>query len=136
MLKPGECLPAKDYGGNATAAGGPCDDGRTGALPIKRAGQGAGRFVQLNTFVDSTMRGLSGSGQAAWIVLFRDTKPGGVASTSVADLARRMGCAARTANRALKELKDRGLVEVVQKGAPGRGASRYRVHAHGRRASV
>lgn len=85
------------------------------------------RFASINTFVDITMRGLSGRAAVAWVVLWRDTKPNGIARTGVTDLARRMGCSAATAKRALAELRTRKLIEVADRGRLGGGPSSYRL---------
>jgi len=85
------------------------------------------RFETINTFVDITMRGLSGRAALAWVVLWRDTKPNGLARTGVTDIARRMGCSTATAKRALAELRARNLIEVADRGRLGEGPSSYRL---------
>lgn len=65
------------------------------------------------------MRGLSKRASLAWLVLWRDTKPNGLARTGVTDLARRMGSSTATAKRALAELRSRNLIEVVARGRLG-----------------
>ncbi len=85
------------------------------------------RFETINTFVDITMRGLSGRAALAWVVLWRDTKPNGIARTGVTDIARRMGCSTATAKRALAELRARNLIEVADRGRLGGGPSSYRL---------
>ena len=85
------------------------------------------RFETINTFVDISMRGLSGRAALAWVVLWRDTKPNGLARTGVTDLARRMGCSAATAKRSLAELRTRKLIEVADRGRLGGGPSSYRL---------
>jgi hypothetical protein len=85
------------------------------------------RFELLNAFVDSGMADLSRAELAVWLALFRDTKRDGIARTSIADLVRRGGMERTTALRALKRLRDRKLVQVLQRGGLNRGASQYRV---------
>jgi len=85
------------------------------------------RFRSINEFVDSTMRTLSDRAAKAWLVLWRDTKPNGVARTAISDLARRMGCSPATAKRALAELKQLRILEVESRGGLGRGPSSYRL---------
>lgn len=85
------------------------------------------RFASINSFVDITMRGLSGRAALAWVVLWRDTKPNGIARTGITDLARRMGCSTATAKRALAELRTRKLIEVADRGRLGGGPSSYRL---------
>ncbi len=87
------------------------------------------RFAVLNAFVDFTLGGLTRNEIAAWLVLYRDTKPDGTARTSQADMARRAGTSDRTIRRALDGLKHRGLLKVTYRGGIGRGASVYRVRS-------
>jgi len=85
------------------------------------------RFQTINTFVDVIMRDLSDRAAKAWIILWRDTKPNGLAATGIADLARRMGCSHATAKRAVAELRGRHLMVVESLGGIGRGPSVYRL---------
>lgn len=85
------------------------------------------RFRVLNDFVDGQMRDFSDRAAKAWFVLYRDTKPDGLARTGLSDMATRMGCSVSTAKRAVRELMTRRLVTLLQKGAPGRGPNVYRV---------
>jgi len=85
------------------------------------------RFRVLNDFVDGSMRDVGDGAAKAWFVLYRDTKPDGLARTGLSDMATRMGCSVSTAKRAVRALKDRGLVTLVRKGAPGVGPNVYRV---------
>jgi hypothetical protein len=85
------------------------------------------RFEVLNGFVDEGMAKLTPHESVVWLVLFRDTKPDGLARTSVDDIARRAGIGRRTALRALKNLERLRMVKVVQRGGLNRGASSYRV---------
>jgi hypothetical protein len=87
-----------------------------------------GRFQCVNAFIDVTMAGLSPAERAVWLILWRDTKPSGLAETSQASLASRAGVTDRAVRAALRRLKDRGLVTVVRRGDLRRGASLYRVH--------
>ena len=85
------------------------------------------RFELLNAFVDSGMAGLSRGELASWLILYRDTRRDGIARTAITDLARRGGMDRTTAMRALKRLRDRRMLEVLQRGGLNRGVSRYRV---------
>ena len=85
------------------------------------------RFQVLNDFVDVQMRELSHAAVRAWLVLYRDTKPNGLAKTGLTDLARRAGFSLSTAKRAVRELVDRGLAKPVHRGRKGSGPSVYRV---------
>ncbi|MFQ5807588.1 MAG: helix-turn-helix domain-containing protein [Phycisphaerae bacterium] len=104
---------------------------RRTAKPSKRPkGKcGAGRFGVLNAFVDVTLRELDRTAAAVWLVLFRDTKPNGLACTSQTDIARRAGVSVRTVYRALRRLVRLGLLVVVRKGRLNVGASVYRLRA-------
>jgi DNA-binding IclR family transcriptional regulator len=73
------------------------------------------------------LAGLDRAEMAVWLLLWRDTKPEGLARTSQADLARRAGCNPRTVRRALAALQSAGLVAVVRRGGLNRGLSVYRV---------
>jgi hypothetical protein len=88
----------------------------------------ADRFAMLNAFVDFTMQELSRAEALVWFALFRDTKPDGIARTSQADLARRVGANVGTVKRAMAGLRRRGLLTVVCRGSLRRGPSAYRVH--------
>jgi hypothetical protein len=87
-----------------------------------------GRFQCINAFLDVTMAGLPPAERAVWLLLWRDTKPDGLARTSQSDLARRAGCNPRTVRRAIVALQLAGLLSVVRQGGLNRGLSVYRVH--------
>lgn len=87
----------------------------------------AGRFGVLNSLVDFTLRELSRPELATWLVLYRDSKPDGIARTGQGDIARRIGASKRTVGRALRQLEKRGLVDIVRRGRLGCGPSAYRV---------
>ena len=87
------------------------------------------RFAILNAFTDMTMKELGRAEMAVWLLLYRDTKPNGLARTAQADLARRTGTTTRTVERAVNSLERRGLLTVVRRGGLRRGPSSYRVHA-------
>jgi hypothetical protein len=99
--------------------------------PASRAGANsarhADRFASINTFADCSLRRLGRAELAVWLLLWRDTKPDGVARSAQADLARRAGVNPRTVGRALLKLRTAGLIEVVARGGLGRGPSSYRV---------
>jgi hypothetical protein len=86
-----------------------------------------GRFQCINAFIDATMAGLTPAERSVWLILWRDTKPNGLAATSQADLARRAGTSDRAVRFALVALQRRGLVAVVRRGSLRRGPSSYRV---------
>ena len=92
-----------------------------------KAKRTARRFATLNAFLDATLRHLTRAEAAVWLLLFRDTKPDGLARTGQADLAKRAGCNVGTVKRALAKLADRGLLTVVRRGRIGAGPSIYRL---------
>ncbi|VTR92752.1 Similar to transcriptional regulator OS=Rhodopirellula baltica (strain SH1) GN=RB12209 PE=4 SV=1 [Gemmata massiliana] len=93
----------------------------------KRTRATHGRFVEINGFIDYTLAGLTPSAVAVWLILWRDTKPNGLARTGQADLARRAGVTERAVRKALAELDMAKLVKVVRRGRAGTGPSTYRV---------
>jgi hypothetical protein len=110
-----------------SASGRQRHQGRHGGKPKgKRAS--AGRFQCINAFIDVTMGLLTPAERAAWLVLWRDTKPNGLATTSQMSMARRAGVSDRSIRTALRGLEQRGLVTEVHRGSLRRGASIYRVH--------
>jgi len=105
---------------------------RPHAAGVRRTAKGksaaAGRFGVLNAFADTTLATLDRASIAVWLLLWRDTKPNGLARTSQADLARRGGISERSVRRALDTLYRAGLLDVVRRGRLGCGPSTYRVH--------
>ena len=87
----------------------------------------AERWEILNAFVDFTMARLTPARVRVWLVLFRDTKPDGLARTGQADVARRAGVSVRTVQRAVAALTAAGLVRVVRRGRLNGGPSVYAV---------
>jgi hypothetical protein len=85
------------------------------------------RFQILNAFVDTGMADLSRAELATWLVLYRDTKPGGTARVSLNDIARRAGIARQTACRAVGRLARRKMLQVLRRGGLHQGPSIYRV---------
>jgi hypothetical protein len=100
--------------------------GGTEAIVTKERSR-RGRFEEINAFVDFTIRGLNRTEIAVWLMLWRDTKPDGIAKTSQSDLARRAGATERTVRRAIRRLTALGLLRVVHAGGLRRGPSHYRV---------
>jgi hypothetical protein len=84
-----------------------------------------GRFQTINAFVDFTLASLTPAEISVWLVLWRDTKPSGVAGTGQTDLARRAGISDRSVRTAIKLLESKGLLEVVKRGGLRRGVSVY-----------
>jgi hypothetical protein len=102
---------------------------RPGSPPGKAKGKHSsrGRFEAINAFLDVTMEGLRCAERAVWLLLWRDTKPNGLARTSQGDLARRAGCSTRAVRQALAALEKAGLVSIVRQGGLHRGLSVYRI---------
>lgn len=113
---PPAARPARPRGNRGAEAGG------------QQRGQ-SGRFQTLNAFVDGTMRELEPREAQAWLVLYRDTRPDGIARTGHHDMAARMGCSVATVKRILLALTKRGLVHQAFRGGPGRGPNGYRIQA-------
>jgi len=100
--------------------------------PVRRKGNRAGRFADLNAFADFALAGLTGAEVKVWLILFRDTKAAtGVARTGQSDIARRAGIDARTVRRALDALTAMGMVTTVRRGKLNAGPSAYRVRPTG-----
>jgi DNA-binding MarR family transcriptional regulator len=78
------------------------------------------RFQVLNDFVDHGLADLSRSEIAVYMILFRDTRPTGLARTSLTELSRRGGMSERQATRALGKLIKRGAVHVIRRGIRGK----------------
>lgn len=84
-----------------------------------------GRFKMLNAFVDSTLCTLEPSAAAVWLVLFRCAR-NGFAKCSHTLIAKRTGLSTKTVSRAVTALTERGLVERISGGIPGK-ISQYRI---------
>lgn len=108
-------------------AGTPIGAATKGKSTDKAKRKAGDRFAVLNAFIDFTLGDLDRGEIAVWLVLYRDTKPDGLARTSQADLARRAGVSARTVVRAIASLARRGLLKTVHRGGLRRGLSSYRV---------
>ncbi len=74
------------------------------------------RFQVLNDFVDLGLADLSRSEIAVYLILFRDTRPSGLARTSLTEFSRRGGMSERQVSRALAKLIGRGAVHVIRRG--------------------
>ena len=92
--------------------------------PKRKAGS---RWQTLNSYADFTLRSLNRAEGFVWLVLFRETKPDGIATASVDWLAEQIGAHRSTVLRAIKGLAKAGLLTVVRRGSLRRGPSKYRV---------
>jgi hypothetical protein len=91
-------------------------------------GKSSSRFAVLNAFVDFGMVDLDHPSRSVWLVLFRDTKPEGLARTAQTDIARRIGMSVSTVKRAIRKLETLGMLTVKYQGGFGGRLSVYRVH--------
>jgi hypothetical protein len=85
------------------------------------------RFAEINGFIDFTLADLTRAAVAVWLILWRDTKPDGLARTGQADLGRRAGMSERSVRAAIDELIGAKVLKVVRRGGVRVGASTYRV---------
>jgi hypothetical protein len=105
-------------------------ESRKGRKSSRRgSSDGAGRFAVVNHFVDNRMGTLPRGAALVWLTLWRDTQPNGLARSSIAWLAERIGCNRSTVVRAIRLLAKQGLVEIARRGGVNRGASTYRVRS-------
>jgi hypothetical protein len=101
---------------------------RKASKPSKAKGKAKGRFAVLNAFVDYSLAALDHPSRSVWFVLYRDTRPDGLARTAQADIARRIGMSARTVKRAVHQLETLGLLTVKYRGGLGGRLSVYCVN--------
>ena len=85
------------------------------------------RFAVLNAFVDISMRTVSKSDRGVWLVLYRETKPDGLARISEKQIAALVAADERTVRRSINRLQKAGLIEIARRGGIGRGPSWYRI---------
>lgn len=86
------------------------------------------RFAVANAFADYGARLVDPTAQAVWWILWRETKPDGLARISFGRLAECTGRSRRTAVRAVGRLAKAGLLTVVRRGNLREGPSTYRAH--------
>ena len=91
------------------------------------ATEGGDRWATFNAFMDVCMKHLSPVEANVWLLLFRDTKPDGLARTSSRNLAQRAGCSLRAVSHAMKLLKSATLIEVVTASTSRGSPSVFRV---------
>ena len=85
------------------------------------------RWTMLNNFTDYGQRRLIPSGVRVWLVLFRETKPGGLARVTIAQIAATAGISTRAVAYGLHELRDKRFVVLVSRGSRNKGPSIYRL---------
>ncbi len=83
----------------------------------------------MNEFVDYSARSVDTTAQAVWMVLFRETKPNGLAKISFNQIAHLIGLKRRAAMRAIQTLEEATLLSVVKRGRLNEGPSTYRIYA-------
>lgn len=96
--------------------------------PKPKGSKVRGRFAVANAFADYGARRVDTTAQAVWWIIWRETKPDGLARVSFGRLAECVGATRRTAVRAVKRLENAGLLTVVRRGSLRQGASTYRAH--------
>lgn len=82
-----------------------------------------------DTFVDVSLRVVSGAESLVWIMFWRDTDHTFVARSDLADIARRTNLNIRTVRRAVATLEAKGMLQTVRRGRSGPHV--YRVRAVG-----
>ncbi|WP_428305834.1 hypothetical protein [Lacipirellula sp.] len=92
----------------------------------------AGRFGELNAFVDTTMAKLTRIEVTTWLTLFRyvDSRVG-TAQASAEAIAAATGSSKQHTLKAIASLIEKRLLTRVKIGAINRGSSVYRVHPTG-----
>jgi hypothetical protein len=84
------------------------------------------RFAVANAFADYGARLVDPTAQAVWWIIWRETKPDGLARISYGRLADCIGRNRRTTIRAVRRLAKAGLLIMVRRGGLAEGASIYR----------
>jgi len=130
IIPPGEVLPPMDAPPRHDEA----DDAQPGKPKRRKTGDTAGRFAVLNAFADAGARLVNPTAQACWWIIYRETKPDGLARVSHGRVADCIGVSRLTATRAIRRLERAGLLTVVRRGGLAGGASTYRVHSTPKRA--
>lgn len=115
----GDELPPMDVDRSRPA----CDS----AGPPKRTAKHGDRFAVLNSFADYGARLVDTTAQACWWILYRETKPDGLARVSQGQIAKCIGLSRWAVNRALRRLELAGLLTVIRRGGLRGGASTYRI---------
>jgi len=84
------------------------------------------RFTTLNSFTDSAGRYVPSIAREVWHIIFRFADAGtNEAELRVPDIAARLDCDDRTAERGLKVLMATGLITRLRRGTRQSGPSRY-----------
>ncbi len=67
--------------------------------------------------------------QACWWILYRETKPDGLATVSHQRVAACIGLSRKTVTRAMGRLEAAGLLTIVRHGGWQRGPNTFRLHS-------
>lgn len=96
--------------------------------PRKKNPHAAGRFGDMNAFIDVTMATLTRAEVTTWFAMFRyvDSKTQTVA-VSVRTIADRSGTSFQHVHKAIASLLDKGLLERLKTGGINSGASVYKL---------
>ncbi len=113
------------------AAPTPARTKRAGSQGVRRHRD---RFAVLNAFGDDGARLVDTTAQACWWIVFRETKPDGLARVAHARIAECVGTSLPTVQRAMRRLEGAKLLTVVRRGGLREGPSTYRVHGTPKRA--
>lgn len=98
-------------------------DPRLNGWPARRSP----RWTMLNDFIDYGQRHLTSSAVRVWLVLFRETKPDGLARITVEQIAARAGICTRSVDRGLDELRGDRFAVCVSRGTRNKGPSVHRL---------
>lgn len=99
----------------------------TTADPHQPATRKGDRWATFNAFMDVIAPRLTLAERAVWLLMFRHAR-GGTCETSVRMLAAGAAIGRATAERALRQLSEYGLVRAVWKSRDKSRASKYAVH--------
>ncbi len=83
-------------------------------------------WTKVCRFVDHRMRHVSPGAACVWIVLFRNSR-GSIAQIGIDQMAGIIGLSHSTVRRKVRELIDAGYVQILSRGRPNVGPTRYLV---------
>lgn len=100
---------------------------RTNPQLNRRRAPRSPRWTMLNAFIDHRQRQLTSSSVRVWLVLFRESKPDGLARVTIAQIAVSAGICTRSVDNGLRELRDKRFVVLVSRGNRNKGPNIYRL---------
>lgn len=132
IIPPGEVLPPKDLD-ERPARRNRCapTDAEPKRKPGRRGGAVQRRFALFNAFVDLALARLGPVDVAVWLVLYRHGWRDGTVTVAVSDLERRTGYRDVAVRRALRRLREHGLIKRIKRGTLAGGPSVYRLNPPG-----